>query len=99
MRRLDAIAALQHARPEISAMGVAELYLYGSVARDEAGPDSDVDLLIQPADRTFTIFDLARLQETLRSILGGPVDVHDYRGYLRLPRFRERVGKDLVRVF
>ncbi len=80
-------------------MGVRGLYLYGSVARDSAEPDSDVDLLVEAADGSFTIFDLAHVRETLAAILKSPVDVHDYGGYIRLPRFRANVGSDIIRVF
>jgi hypothetical protein len=45
LRRDDAIARLQSKVDQIHQFGVASLSLFGSVARDEARPDSDVDLL------------------------------------------------------
>jgi predicted nucleotidyltransferase len=49
MRRDDAIAKLKETEPALRAFGVAALYLFGSHARDEAGPGSDVDVFIDVA--------------------------------------------------
>jgi predicted nucleotidyltransferase len=46
MNRADVIARLKAAEPELRARGVAALYLYGSYARDEATPNSDIDVLV-----------------------------------------------------
>jgi predicted nucleotidyltransferase len=45
-------------------MGVTSIALFGSVARDEAGPSSDVDVLID-VRRPFDLFDLAAVQSAL----------------------------------
>lgn len=55
--------------------GVAELSIFGSVARGDAGPGSDVDLLftLRPDARLgFTLFDL---EDELREIFGRRVDL------------------------
>jgi predicted nucleotidyltransferase len=70
-----------------------------SVARNEAREDSDVDLLMEPLDRRFSIFDLVRVRDLCRTILGTTADIHDYDGLRRLPEFQRRVSGDLVRVF
>lgn len=55
---------------------VAELSLFGSVLRDDFGPDSDIDVLVRFADDArVTMFDLFTLREELSGILGRPVDV------------------------
>jgi predicted nucleotidyltransferase len=47
MRRNEAIGFLSSHRQELAErFGVSSLALFGSVARDEAGPDSDVDILV-----------------------------------------------------
>ena len=46
MRRQEVIEKLKQHEAAIRAMGAQSLYLYGSCARDEAGPGSDVDLFI-----------------------------------------------------
>ena len=47
MRRHEVIELLRAHRAEIDAFGVKSLALFGSVARDEARPDSDVDVLVE----------------------------------------------------
>lgn len=99
MKRIDAIDLLQGSRDRLKALGVGRLFLYGSVARDQATSDSDVDLLIDPADSRFSIFSLAAVQDACADILGARAEVDDYAGYLRLPEFKRRIGDDLIRVF
>src|SRR5258708_12656435 len=53
---------------------IRELSLFGSQARDDAGPDSDVDLLVEyepPAD--WSLLDTARLRSELAELLGRPL--------------------------
>lgn len=55
---------------------VGELSLFGSALRDDFGPSSDLDLLVEfrPATRV-GLMTLARLQRELSSLLGRPVDL------------------------
>jgi predicted nucleotidyltransferase len=99
MQRDDALHLLRERREQLHALGVGQLFLYGSVARNEAREDSDVDLLVEPSNQRFSIFDLVRVRDLRRTILGTTADIHDYDGLRRLPEFRRRVGSDLVRVF
>ncbi len=39
MHRDEVIARLRALKPRLNAEGIARLYLFGSVLRDEAGPD------------------------------------------------------------
>lgn len=98
MQRDDALRLLRERREQLHALGVGQLFLYGSVARNEAREDSDVDLLVEPTNQRFSIFDLVRVRDLCR-ILCTTTDIHDYDGLRRLPEFRRRVGSDLVRVF
>jgi hypothetical protein len=99
MYRDDALRLLRERREQLRELGVGQLFLYGSVARDQAREESDVDLLVEPANRRFSIFDLVRLRDFCRTILGATADIHDYDGLRRLPEFRQRVSGDLIRVF
>lgn len=45
MDRAAVIARLKSLESRLRSLGVAALYLYGSYARDEASPDSDLDVL------------------------------------------------------
>ena len=49
MRRDDVIARLKKTEPALRAFGVAALYLFGSHARNKAGPASDVDVFVDVA--------------------------------------------------
>ena len=74
VRRSEALRILTEHRSEIEALGVRSIAVFGSVARDEAGPESDVDVLIEMS-RPFGYFKLFELQAYLASILGTPVDL------------------------
>jgi hypothetical protein len=69
LTREEAVRRLVASEPEIRALGVRRLALFGSVLRGEARPESDVDLLVQfsPGAKTFerflALFDL--LEERL----------------------------------
>jgi uncharacterized protein len=76
-----------------SAHGVSGLRVFGSVARGEDRPDSDVDLLADlPAG--MSLFDLARLQAELEGIVGTRVDLIPAANLK--PEVRERAERDLV---
>jgi predicted nucleotidyltransferase len=49
MNCAEMINRLKATEPQLRARGVAGLYLFGSYARDEARPDSDVDVFIDKA--------------------------------------------------
>jgi len=68
--------------------GVRVLGLFGSAARGEDGPDSDVDLLIDVPDGV-GLFALGRLETKLRGILGAEVDLVPVSGLK--PRVRHEV--------
>lgn len=96
MKRKDIIEILSAQRNELHReFGVQSLALFGSVARDEAGEGSDVDVLVE-FDRPTGLFGLIRLQQHLEALLGCKVDVGTAAG-LR-PRIRERVLHEALRV-
>jgi predicted nucleotidyltransferase len=53
MNRADVIAKLKSVEPALRAHDVAALYLFGSYARDEARPESDIDVFVEPANEEF----------------------------------------------
>lgn len=53
MRRDVAIATIRQCLPQLRALGVRSLHLFGSVARDEASDQSDVDVLVDLDEPTF----------------------------------------------
>ncbi len=55
---------------------VKALYLFGSVARGEAGPESDLDILVEfEPTAHIGLFEFSRLQRMLSEILGRSVDL------------------------
>jgi len=98
MNRADAIVMLRERAPIIRARGACALYLYGSTARDEAKPKSDLDLFIEydPNGR-FNAFDLVGIKLFLEDELNTPVDLTTRDGLH--PRLREGIEQSAIRVF
>jgi len=96
MKRDQVIRILSEQRGELARnYGVKSLMLFGSVARDQATPASDVDLLVE-FDRPVGYFRLFALQDHLEALLGCKVDVGTPNSLK--PRIRERVLGECVRV-
>lgn len=98
MKRDAAIAEITHRAEALKARGAAAAFLYGSTARDEAGPASDLDLFIDIApNRKFSLLDLAGIQRFLQEELRMRVDVTT-RGSLH-SRLRADIEREALRVF
>ncbi len=94
MRRDHAIAILKSHAEELHRLGVRSLSLFGSVARDEAGPQSDVDVLVE-FDRPVGLFEFVDVKERLESMLGRRVDLVTPGALKR--QLRERILGEAVR--
>ena len=94
MRRDEALRRLAEHRDELIGLGAGSLSLFGSVARDEAGPDSDVDILIE-LNRPMGLFGLAAIHLRLEEILGCRVELVTENGLV--DRYRRQIVPDLVR--
>ncbi|HET6229062.1 MAG TPA: nucleotidyltransferase family protein [Longimicrobiaceae bacterium] len=75
--------------------GARNVRVFGSVARGDAGPDSDVDLLVEAGPSTSAWFP-GGLVADLEDALGRRVDVVTERGVL--PSIREQVLREAVPV-
>jgi predicted nucleotidyltransferase len=66
---------------------IRELSLFGSALRDDFGPDSDLDLLVEvePGSRA-TFITLGQLEEELEALVGRPVDLVPKQGLKRIVR-------------
>ena len=75
LSRDEAVCRLQAVEAEIRRLGVRRLALFGSVLRDEARPDSDVDLLVEfaPGEKSFDRF--MALADLLESVLERQVEL------------------------
>jgi predicted nucleotidyltransferase len=92
------IATLRAHAAELRAAGVRTLSLFGSVARGDAGPDSDIDLLAEfdPAAR-MDLIRLAGLERELSALLGRAVQILSEP--VEKPRLRANIARDRVRAF
>ena len=95
MRRNDVLTLVRSHQDGLFQMGVKSLDLFGSVARDEARSDSDVDFLVE-FDQPHGLFQLLRVKHYLEDILRCPVDLGT-RIALR-EHLRETVLEDLIHV-
>jgi predicted nucleotidyltransferase len=98
MKRNEAIEKLKSQSDAIRALGATSLYLFGSVARNEAGPASDLDLFIDydPQSR-FSAFDLVGIKLFLEEELALDVDITT-RDSLH-PLLRDRIEASATQVF
>jgi hypothetical protein len=98
MDRSTVIAKLREHEAELKDAGIVRLSLFGSVARGEATPESDIDLM-GDFDRAkhLTLFDLAGLEVRLGEILETRVDLSD-RHMLKEP-VRVRAEREAVLAF
>lgn len=77
---------------------VSEAYLFGSFARDEQTPDSDIDLRLVCGD-TMTFGTLYELTHELERELGRKVDIVTNPPEHMRPPFRKSIEQDEVRVY
>jgi len=96
MTRDEVVAALKREEASIRRFGVTALYLFGSAARDELGPDSDIDMFIEydptsPPD----LIDMSRLDRHLAGVLNRRVDLGTRDGLH--PRLRDEIERTSIR--
>ncbi|RWI10418.1 nucleotidyltransferase family protein [Mesorhizobium sp.] len=98
MSRNEVIERLQRNADAIKGMGVTSLYLFGSAARDDARPDSDLDLFIDydPA-RRFSLIDLVGIKQFLEEKMSTEIDITT-RDSLH-PMLKAEIEQSAVRVF
>ncbi len=93
MKRDRVLAIVNAHQAELQALGVKSLELFGSVARDEARPDSDVDFLVEFSIEA-SLFDLFRIRHYLEDLLGCDVDlgtIDALREHLREPILEDAI--------
>ena len=88
MTRNEFFARIAAHHTELARAGVRRLGVYGSVARGEAGPESDVDVLVE-FETVPDLYEFAALRDRLAEILGRPVDLVTPQALK--PRLRSRV--------
>ena len=98
MTRVEALTKLKDRVAAIRALGATSLYVFGSTVRDEAQPQSDIDIFIDydPASR-FNAFDLVGIKHYLEDELQIPVDVTTRDGLH--PMLKADIERSAVRIF
>ena len=98
MDRDAIIARLRENETALRAKGVAHAAVFGSRARGDNRPDSDIDIVVEfdPAARV-TIFDYAGVKQYIGDLFAIPVDVVDRAGLK--PSLRPSVASDAVYAF
>ena len=98
MRRDQVIGKLKAIEPAIRALGANALYLYGSHARDEARPDSDVDVFIdKDPTRQFGFDEFMTIYFKLKEALGADVGYTTREGLVEF--YRPDIEREAIRVF
>ena len=70
---------------------VTEMALFGSVLRDDFGPESDIDVLVAFKDGArHTLFDMVRMEEELKALFGREVDLIERVGIERSRNYLRR---------
>lgn len=100
MRRDEVIAKLRETEPALKAFGVAALYLFGSHARDEAGPNSDIDVFVEPAaEKDFGFLPFMGAYAAIQGAFGDQVEIGYSTRTGLSPYILEDVEREAVRIF
>jgi hypothetical protein len=91
------LATLKANADKLRSRGVERLGLYGSTARGEATPSSDIDLLLSLRPQSMSLFELAGLQEELEQLLGQTVDLTTTP--ITNPFLAREINRDLIGIF
>jgi predicted nucleotidyltransferase len=98
MTSQEAIAILVANRDALRARGVRHAALFGSVARGEAQPASDIDILVElDPDVKLGIFEYVGIRQFIGNLFDGSVDVVD-RAALK-PHVRPSAESDAIYAF
>ena len=96
MNREDIIFILNKAQKELHEQyAVKSLALFGSIARNESRPDSDVDLLVE-FSQPVGLFQFIGLKQYLESLLGRTVDLGTVASLK--PYLKENVLREMIHV-
>lgn len=83
--------------PVLKKYGIRFAGVFGSHARGDATPESDVDLLVSLGNKPLSVWDMVGMREELSTSLGKPVDVISDSAVI--PYFREHIFRDLKIIY
>jgi predicted nucleotidyltransferase len=98
MNRDEVLTKLRQHAPALQAEGILHLALFGSMARNEAGPNSDVDLMAEyDPEKSLSLLDICKLQNKIEDLLDAKVDLATRR--LMRPIIKESAEEDAIDAF
>lgn len=96
MRKNDVIKILKNYKREFANQyNILTIGIFGSVARDEAGDESDVDIVVRISEPDFFI--LAGIKDDLEDRLNKSVDIVSYKDSMN-PFLKMRIDSEAVYV-
>jgi len=96
MNREDVLRTLTEHKEEIRSLGVKSLAIFGSVSRNEASGESDVDVLVE-FEGPVGFFKFMEVKEHLESLLGREVDLVTRNALRR--QLKPRILQEAVNAF
>jgi uncharacterized protein len=94
----EALRRLRASRAELERVGVRHVAIFGSFARGDDRPDSDIDIIVSlDPDIDIGLSALMELQRVLEATVGRPVDMVD--GAALTERFRREIEDERVHAF
>lgn len=98
MDKDTALATLRKHRAELERLGIRHAALFGSVARGDSGPRSDLDIAIEiDAEALPDVYAYVGIKDRVTALFEGRVDVVN-RAFLR-PEVQENSAADLIYAF
>lgn len=94
-QKIDEIA--RAVTPVLKKYGINRAGIFGSYARGDARPDSDLDILVSFGSRPLSLWDVAALKDELSSSVHKPVDVVSETAVISY--FRDYIYKDLKIIY
>lgn len=92
------VQQLKEAQPQLQRRGVLRICIFGSVARGEEQPGSDIELLLDLNEQEpLSVFEYSRLKLELQAMLSRPADIVSRKNLK--PYLRESVLSGAVHVF